>query len=75
MVILIIFSELKFDAIVASEIIEHVDNPQLFINTNTSLLKVKGAKCFLIIEFKLLTTYFVFVTLIFTENSLNISMF
>jgi len=35
-------SELKFDAIVASEIIEHVDNPQLFINTNTSLLKEGG---------------------------------
>ena len=46
MVILLIFSELKFDAIVASEIIEHVDNPQLFINTNTSLLKVRGEKCF-----------------------------
>ena len=34
------FSLRKFDAVVASEIIEHVDNPQLFIQSISLLLKV-----------------------------------
>ena len=33
----------KFDAIVASEIIEHVDNPQLFISSMSTLLKDGGS--------------------------------
>ena len=37
-----IFSELKFDAVVASEVIEHVENPQVFIQTISSLLKVRA---------------------------------
>ena len=32
-------SDKKFDAVVASEVIEHVDNPTLFIQTVSSLLK------------------------------------
>jgi len=36
-------SELKFDAVVASEVIEHVDNPQLFIQTISGLLKDDGS--------------------------------
>ena len=39
----IFFSELKFDAVVASEVIEHVENPQVFIQTISSLLKVRPA--------------------------------
>lgn len=35
-------SDTKFDAVVASEIIEHVDNPQLFITSMSSLLKDGG---------------------------------
>ncbi len=30
--------ERKFDAVVASEVIEHVDNPQFFVATCASLL-------------------------------------
>ena len=37
---IVLSSELKFDAVVASEVIEHVDNPQLFIQTISGLLKV-----------------------------------
>jgi len=36
-------SELKFDAVVASEVIEHVENPQVFIQTISSLLKDGGS--------------------------------
>jgi len=36
-------SEIKFDAVVASEVIEHVDNPQLFIQTISNLLKDEGS--------------------------------
>ena len=39
----IFFSESKFDAVVASEVIEHVENPQVFIQTISSLLKVRPA--------------------------------
>lgn len=36
-------SELKFDGIIASEVIEHVENPQIFIQTISHLLKDGGS--------------------------------
>lgn len=45
MKIICVFSEVTFDAVVASEVIEHVDNPELFIKTISSLLKVNILEC------------------------------
>lgn len=35
--------EVKFDAVVASEVIEHVDNPELFVNACASLVSEGGS--------------------------------